>query len=66
MKADGLNLGTRGSLIGLTPETAELTPDAMVGAIEVGSKALFVAWICYTSFLWSMKGTLLCFYSRIT
>jgi hypothetical protein len=61
-----MHIGTHGSLIGLTElDVAGLT-DAEISAKEIGSKALFIAWISYVSLIWSMKATVLFFYRRLT
>ncbi|KNG49332.1 sedlin protein [Stemphylium lycopersici] len=59
-------LGTFGTYVGLTEETAEALSDAKVEEYTRGSKALFVAWLCYATLIWSLKTTVLCFYHRLT
>jgi hypothetical protein len=59
-------LGTKGSAVGLTPETALLLPEATVEQFTIGSKCLFVAWICYICLTWLLKAVLLALYSRLT
>ena len=55
-----------GSFMGLDEQSAPALTDAEASRLEVGSKALFAAWISYVSLIWSLKASLLCFYSRLT
>ena len=61
-----LRTAENGSFVGLTEETAAALNAEQAHKLQVGSKALFVAWLSYTTLIWSMKGALLCFYSRLT
>ncbi|KAI0156869.1 hypothetical protein GGR57DRAFT_501257 [Xylariaceae sp. FL1272] len=40
--------------------------DAEVARFETGSKIEVLAWYSYTALLWSLKGTMLCFFQRLT
>lgn len=55
-----------GSFVGLNEQTAAALSDETAARYEVGSKALFIAWISYVTLIWSLKGSLLFFYSRLT
>lgn len=55
-----------GAFVGLTTETANALTDEEVKTLEIGSKALFVAWLSYVTLIWSLKASVLCFYSRLT
>lgn len=59
-------LATKGSAVGLTPETSLLLPPATVHDFTIGAKALFTAWICYISLTWCLKAVLLVLYTRLT
>jgi hypothetical protein len=59
-------ISTHGSQTSLTEATADLLTDPEVRMLRIGSKALFVAWLSYTSLIWCMKATLLFFYTRLT
>ena len=48
-------LGAFGTYVGLTEETAEALSDAKVEEYTRGSKALFAAWLCYATLIWSLK-----------
>ena len=39
---------------------------AEIREYELGSKFGLVAWYAYTALIWSLKGTMLCFFSRMT
>ncbi|CAF3484494.1 hypothetical protein SNK03_012803 [Fusarium graminearum] len=43
----------------------ELT-DSEIREYELGSKFQLVAWYSYTALIWSLKGTMLCFFARMT
>ncbi|QPC80005.1 hypothetical protein HYE68_010757 [Fusarium pseudograminearum] len=43
----------------------ELT-DSEIRQYELGSKFQLVAWYSYTALIWSLKGTMLCFFARMT
>jgi len=55
-----------GSFVGLNEQTAAALSDETAARFEIGSKALFVAWISYVTLIWSLKASLLFFYSRLT
>ncbi|TVY34178.1 hypothetical protein LOCC1_G008102 [Lachnellula occidentalis] len=55
-----------GSNVGLNEQTAAALSDEAASRFKVGSKALFVAWLSYVSLIWSLKASLLFFYSRLT
>jgi hypothetical protein len=37
-----------------------------IAEYEKGSKLQLAAWYAYTALIWSLKGTMLCFFSRMT
>lgn len=37
-----------------------------ISEYEKGSKLQLAAWYAYTALIWSLKGTMLCFFSRMT
>ncbi|KAK2761342.1 hypothetical protein FQN54_001864 [Arachnomyces sp. PD_36] len=55
-----------GNNIGLTPEKAMEIPDNQVPDLVIGSKLAFTNWIWYMSYIWCLKGVLLCLYSKLT
>ncbi|TVY34904.1 hypothetical protein LSUB1_G006825 [Lachnellula subtilissima] len=55
-----------GSFVGLNDQTAEALSNHTAARYKVGSQALFCAWISYVSLIWSLKASLLFFYSRLT
>ncbi|KAF2848981.1 hypothetical protein T440DRAFT_534498 [Plenodomus tracheiphilus IPT5] len=59
-------LGYFGTYVGLTPSTALQLDDATISSYIRGSKALFTAWLCYATLIWSLKTTVLFFYHRLT
>ncbi|KAL4727780.1 hypothetical protein ACLX1H_004469 [Fusarium chlamydosporum] len=50
---------------GVAARTHELTR-AEIREYELGSKFQLVAWYAYTALIWCLKGTMLCFFSRMT
>jgi hypothetical protein len=40
--------------------------DEEVRRFEYGSKIQLTAWYSYTALLWALKGTMLCFFKRMT
>lgn len=48
-------LGHYGTYVGLTKETAETLDAHTIEEYTKGSKALFVAWVCYATLIWSLK-----------
>ncbi|UZP42814.1 hypothetical protein NXS19_010630 [Fusarium pseudograminearum] len=40
--------------------------DSEIREYELGSKFQLVAWYSYTALIWSLKGTMLCFFARMT
>jgi hypothetical protein len=58
--------GLFGHNIGLNEKTAMEIPDDKVPRIKKGSMLAFWAWIFYIALVWSLKGTLLFFYNRLT
>ncbi|RGP69462.1 hypothetical protein FSPOR_4566 [Fusarium sporotrichioides] len=40
--------------------------DSEIRQYELGSKFQLVAWYSYTALIWSLKGTMLCFFARMT
>lgn len=52
-------------LVFLTFDFPELTPDELAD-YSLGSKLQITAWYTYTALLWSLKGTMLSFFSRMT
>ncbi|KAL3424532.1 hypothetical protein PVAG01_03813 [Phlyctema vagabunda] len=59
-------ISDHGAFVGLTPETVSKLTDDEIANMETGSKALFVAWLSYVTLIWSLKASVLCFYSRLT
>lgn len=59
-------VSTHGSLVGLTVEKSNALTDEEADLLLTGSKALFVAWLSYTSLIWCLKASLLFFYRRLT
>ncbi|KAF5511996.1 hypothetical protein CGCA056_v011731 [Colletotrichum aenigma] len=55
-----------GTNVDLTADQIKLLNDEEVARLVEGSKFQQVAWYSYTAYLWSMKGTLLFFYRRMT
>ncbi|KXH69038.1 hypothetical protein CSAL01_07480 [Colletotrichum salicis] len=56
----------KGSITGMTDEIAlSLTPE-QYKSHETGAKWLFAAWYVYVSMIWSLKGIMLFFFSRVT
>ncbi|OLN90184.1 hypothetical protein CCHL11_09817 [Colletotrichum chlorophyti] len=56
----------KGSITGMTDEIAlSLTPEEYKSH-ETGAKWLFAAWYIYVSLIWSLKGIMLFFFSRVT
>ena len=55
-----------GSFVGLNDQIAEALSNHTAARYKVGSQALFCAWISYVSLIWSLKASLLFFYSRLT
>ncbi|KAG9251586.1 uncharacterized protein F5Z01DRAFT_271501 [Emericellopsis atlantica] len=50
---------------GVAAEKGPLS-DKDIRDYELGSKLQLIAWYSYTALLWSLKGTMLCFFSRLT
>ncbi|KAK2689624.1 hypothetical protein V3481_013113 [Fusarium oxysporum f. sp. vasinfectum] len=50
---------------GVAAKTHTLTKDE-IHEYETGSKLELAAWYAYTALIWSLKGTMLCFFSRMT
>jgi hypothetical protein len=46
-------------------QSKALTKDE-INEYETGSKLELSAWYAYTALIWSLKGTMLCFFSRMT
>jgi hypothetical protein len=40
--------------------------DEDIASYEFGSKVELVAWYSYTALIWALKGTMLCFFHRMT
>ncbi|KAJ6092686.1 hypothetical protein N7486_007975 [Penicillium sp. IBT 16267x] len=55
-----------GNNIGLTAVTAMEVPDSEVPRMILGSKLAFTNWIWYISYIWSLKGVLLCLFWKLT
>ncbi|PKY07415.1 hypothetical protein P168DRAFT_279388 [Aspergillus campestris IBT 28561] len=47
-------------------KTVDSFPDSMVPNLILGSKLAFTNWIWYLSYIWSLKGVLLCLYHKMT
>ncbi|KAF4473821.1 hypothetical protein FAGAP_12848 [Fusarium agapanthi] len=50
---------------GVAAKSHTLTKDE-IHEYETGSKLELAAWYAYTALIWSLKGTMLCFFSRMT
>ncbi|KAF5623215.1 integral membrane protein PTH11 [Fusarium sp. NRRL 25303] len=50
---------------GVAAKSRTLTHDE-IHEYETGSKLELAAWYAYTALIWSLKGTMLCFFSRMT
>ncbi|SCO50611.1 related to integral membrane protein PTH11 [Fusarium fujikuroi] len=50
---------------GVAAKSRTLTQDE-IHEYETGSKLELAAWYAYTALIWSLKGTMLCFFSRMT
>lgn len=58
--------GILGNNIGLNAETAMLVPESQIPDMVLGSKLAFMNWIWYMSYIWCLKGVLLCLYWKLT
>ncbi|KAH8198270.1 hypothetical protein TruAng_007568 [Truncatella angustata] len=47
-------------------QTTQTLSDADIAQFTLGSKLQLTAWYSYTALLWCLKGTMLCFFDRIT
>ncbi|KAJ5176540.1 uncharacterized protein N7482_002417 [Penicillium canariense] len=59
-------LGSYGTNIGLTEQSAMLVPDSKVPDMILGSKLAFSNWIWYMTYIWCQKGVLLCLFWKLT
>lgn len=58
--------GQNGTNIGITDEMgAALSPEE-IAKMQAGSKYLLAGWCFYVTLIWCLKGTMLCFFHRIT
>ncbi|KAK7991822.1 hypothetical protein PG988_000616 [Apiospora saccharicola] len=59
-------IGQNGTNIGIPDEVgAKLNPEE-IAKMEAGSKYLLAGWCFYVTLIWCLKGTMLCFFHRIT
>lgn len=58
--------GQNGTNIGVTNEIGATLTDAEIARREFGSKCLLAGWNFYVTLIWCLKGTMLCFYNRMT
>ncbi|TGO39294.1 hypothetical protein BHYA_0056g00040 [Botrytis hyacinthi] len=59
-------VGRLGSAAGLTVDTAPLVTAQQAHDLSIGSKCLFLAWICFITLTWTLKAILLSLYHRLT
>ncbi|KAF7956167.1 hypothetical protein EAE96_005087 [Botrytis aclada] len=59
-------MGRLGSAAGLTRETAPFVTAQQAHDFTIGSKCLFLAWICFITLTWTLKAILLSLYHRLT
>ncbi|KAK7524943.1 uncharacterized protein IWZ02DRAFT_489311 [Phyllosticta citriasiana] len=59
-------IATKGTFVGLDASTAQSLSPADSSSLEKGSKALFAAWFIYVTLIWTLKGTVLGYYYRLT
>ncbi|TGO19763.1 hypothetical protein BTUL_0002g00050 [Botrytis tulipae] len=59
-------IGRLGSAAGLTVDTAPLVTAQQAHDFSIGSKCLFLAWICFITLTWTLKAILLSLYHRLT
>ncbi|KAK7407881.1 hypothetical protein QQX98_009940 [Neonectria punicea] len=59
-------IGQNGTNIGITNEIGATLTDAEIARMEFGSKCLLAGWNFYVTLIWCLKGTMLCFYNRMT
>ncbi|KAH6894372.1 hypothetical protein B0T10DRAFT_250609 [Thelonectria olida] len=59
-------IGQNGTNIGVTDEVAATLSDEEIAKLVFGSKCLLAGWNFYVTLIWCLKGTILCFYSRMT
>ncbi|KAH7157622.1 hypothetical protein B0J13DRAFT_174877 [Dactylonectria estremocensis] len=59
-------IGQNGTNIGITDEIGATLTDAQIAKLEFGSKCLLAGWNFYVTLIWCLKGTMLCFYDRMT
>ncbi|KAK8879406.1 hypothetical protein PGQ11_000700 [Apiospora arundinis] len=59
-------IGENGTNIGITDEMgANMSPE-QIEKLSLGSKYLLAGWCCYVTLIWCLKGTMLCFFYRVT
>lgn len=58
--------GKYGSSVGLNTETAAALDDETVRSYQIGDKYMFSSWVSYVCLIWSFKGIILGFYTRLT
>ncbi|KAK7543972.1 uncharacterized protein J3D65DRAFT_663260 [Phyllosticta citribraziliensis] len=59
-------IATKGTFVGVDASTAQNLSTAETSLLEKGSKALFAAWFIYVTLIWTLKGTVLGYYYRLT
>ncbi|KAH7175632.1 hypothetical protein EDB81DRAFT_939765 [Dactylonectria macrodidyma] len=59
-------IGQNGTNIGITNEIGATLTDKEIAKMEFGSKCLLAGWNFYVTLIWCLKGTMLCFYDRMT
>ncbi|POR36122.1 Uncharacterized protein TPAR_03687 [Tolypocladium paradoxum] len=58
-------IGQYGTNIGVTGKKTALLTDIEIRRLEFGSKCVLAGWNFYVTLIWTLKGHMLCFYSRI-
>ncbi|KAF7554397.1 hypothetical protein G7046_g6838 [Stylonectria norvegica] len=59
-------IGQNGSNVGITTEKGAALTQAEIKRMEFGSKCLLAGWNFYVALIWCLKGSMLCFYNRMT
>ncbi|KAK8084978.1 hypothetical protein PG997_006249 [Apiospora hydei] len=58
--------GENGTNIGITDEMGASMSPEQIEKLAAGSKYLLAGWCFYVTLIWCLKGTMLCFFHRIT
>ncbi|KAK8248544.1 hypothetical protein HDK77DRAFT_231118 [Phyllosticta capitalensis] len=59
-------IAIKGTFVGLDEATAQRLGAEEAASLQAGSKALFAAWFIYVTLIWTLKGTVLGYYYRLT